>query len=141
MKLKPCPFCGGKAIIAKITYGEVNTFYSVTCDNWRCAVATVVPNYSDKEEAIEAWNRRAQPGEIDRLALVIAAEDEEIIDVDGLLERFLKTRQQIASDLFADSKSDRSLTYTKYDIARRIKSVINWQKWKLLFPLLKDYWN
>ena len=78
--------------------------------------------------------------EIDLLALVIAAEDEEIIDVDGLLEGFLKTRQQIASDLFADSKADRSLTYTKHDIARRIKSVIDWQRWQILFPLLKEYW-
>lgn len=79
--------------------------------------------------------------EIDLLALVIAAEDEEIIDVDGLLDRFLKTRQQIASDLFTDSKADRSLTYTKYDIARRIQTVIDWQRWQMLFPLLKDYWN
>ena len=78
--------------------------------------------------------------EIDRIALVITAEDEEIIDVDGLLDRFLKTRQQIASDLFTDSRSDRSLTYTKHDIARRIKSVIDWQRWQILFPLLRDYW-
>ena len=78
--------------------------------------------------------------EIDILALVIAAEDGEIIDVDGLLDGFLRTRQQIASDLFADSKVDRSLTYTKHDIARRIKSVIDWKRWQILFPLLKDYW-
>jgi hypothetical protein len=78
--------------------------------------------------------------EIDRIALVIAAEGEEIIDVDGLLDRFLKTRQQIASDLFTDSKSDRSLTYTKHDIARRIQTVIDWQRRQILFPLLKDYW-
>lgn len=78
--------------------------------------------------------------EIDRIALVIAADDAGVEDVDGLLDRFLKTRQQIASDLFADSKADRSLTYTKHDIARRIKSVIDWQRWQILFPLLKDYW-
>lgn len=78
--------------------------------------------------------------EIDRIALVIAADDAGVEDVDGLLDRFLKTRQQIASDLFMDSKSDRSLTYTKHDIARRIKSVIDWQRWQVLFPLLKDYW-
>ena len=78
--------------------------------------------------------------EIDRIALVIAADDAGVEDVDGLLDRFLKTRQQIASELFTDSKSDRSLTYTKYDIATRIKSVIDWQRWQILFPLLKDYW-
>jgi hypothetical protein len=79
--------------------------------------------------------------EIDRLALVIAADDAGVEDVDGLLDRFLKTRQQIASDLFTDSKADRSLTYTKHDIATRIKSVIDWQRWQILFPLLKDYWE
>lgn len=79
--------------------------------------------------------------EIDRLALIIAADDTGVEDVDGLLDRFLKTRQQIASDLFTDSKADRSLVYTKYDIATRIKTVIDWQRWQILFPLLKDYWN
>lgn len=78
--------------------------------------------------------------EIDRIALVIAADDAGVEDVDGLLDTFLKTRQQIASDLFADSKADRSLVYTKYDIATRIKSVIDWKRWQMLFPLLKDYW-
>lgn len=78
--------------------------------------------------------------EIDRIALVIAADDAGVEDVDLLLEMFLRTRQQIASDLFADSKDDRSLTYTKHDIARRIKYAISWKRWQNLFPLLKDYW-
>jgi len=79
--------------------------------------------------------------EIDRIALVIAADDEEIADVDALLSRFLAIRQQIASDLFTDAKSDKTLTYTKHDLARRIKSIINWQRFRVLFPLLKDYWD
>lgn len=79
--------------------------------------------------------------EIDRITLVIAADDAGVEDVDGLLDTFLKTRRQIASDLFTDSKADRSLVYTKYDIATRIKSVIDWQRWQILFPLLKDYWE
>lgn len=79
--------------------------------------------------------------EIDRLALVIAADDEGISDVDALLSRYLGVRQEIASDLFTDSKADKTLTYTKHDIARRIKSIINWQRFRVLFPLLKDYWD
>lgn len=79
--------------------------------------------------------------EIDRLALVIAADDEGITDVDALLSRFLAVRQEIASDLFTDARSDKTLTYTKYDLARRIKSIINWQRFRVLFPLLKDYWD
>lgn len=79
--------------------------------------------------------------EIDRLALVIAADDEGIADVDALLSRFLGVRQEIASDLFTDAKSDKTITYTKYDLARRIKSILNWQRFRILFPLLKDYWE
>lgn len=79
--------------------------------------------------------------EIDRLALVIAADDEGVVNVDALLSRFLAVRREIASDLFTDAKSDKTLTYTKHDIARRIKSIINWQRFRVLFPLLKDYWN
>lgn len=79
--------------------------------------------------------------EIDRLALVIAADDEGITDVDALMSRFLAVRQEIASDLFTDAKSDKTLTYTKHDLARRIKSIINWQRFRVLFPLLKDYWE
>ena len=83
------------------------------------------------------WKHR----EIDLLALVIAADDEGIADVDALLGRFLAVRQEIASDLFTDAKSDKTLTYTKHDLARRIKSIINWQRFRVLFPLLKDYWD
>lgn len=79
--------------------------------------------------------------EIDRLALVIAADDEDVQNVDALLSRFLAVRQEIAADLFTDSKTDKTLTYTKHDLARRIKSIINWQRFKVLFPLLKDYWE
>lgn len=79
--------------------------------------------------------------EIDLLALVIAADDEGIADVNALLNRFLAVRQEIASDLFTDAKSDKTLTYTKHDLARRIKSIINWQRFRVLFPLLKDYWD
>lgn len=79
--------------------------------------------------------------EIDRLALVIAADDEGVVDVDALLSRFLTVRQQIASDLFTDAKTDKTLTYTKYDLARRIKTILNWQRFRVLFPLLHDYWE
>lgn len=79
--------------------------------------------------------------EINRIALIIAADEEGVKDVNALLERFLQVRRQIASDLFQDAKADRTLTYTKHDLAARIKTIINWGKYKILFPLLKDYWE
>lgn len=55
-KLKPCPFCGGRAIIL-----QTETFFSypryfATCDS--CGVET--PRvYKTRAKSIEAWNRRA----------------------------------------------------------------------------------
>lgn len=57
-KLKPCPFCGGEAeLIATIRNwsGEPKMMYLVKCKN-RCC--NQFP-HDTKEEAREAWNRRA----------------------------------------------------------------------------------
>ena len=64
-KLMPCPFCGGEADthacaeleneVARIIFGGK---YGAHCKV--CRVAT--PPHSSEEEAIEAWNRRADTG-------------------------------------------------------------------------------
>jgi|GEM_PF-1086000 len=52
-ELKPCPFCGDAASI----YGvETQNFHSVECID--CGASGKV--YRSKEEAIAAWNKRAQ---------------------------------------------------------------------------------
>ena len=48
-KLKPCPFCGGEPDLF-----EAPSVYFVECS--KCYYPT---NYDTKEEAINAWNRRA----------------------------------------------------------------------------------
>ena len=51
VELKPCPFCGGRAIL--------NASHSVECDN--ACICPVIPRtwtYDTDEEAIEAWNHR-----------------------------------------------------------------------------------
>ncbi len=48
-KLKPCPFCGGKAEI------EGERIFWVSCQEC-CAESN---SFIELEEAIEAWNRRA----------------------------------------------------------------------------------
>ena len=50
-ELKTCPFCGGDAKIS----GHGMNFYNVYCKD--CDVIT--QDYDSKQEAIEAWNRRA----------------------------------------------------------------------------------
>lgn len=67
IKLKPCPFCGGEALLeseADPTYAP--TFYDPGCANasvvWWCKCvecgATVALQESE-QNAAEAWNRRA----------------------------------------------------------------------------------
>lgn len=52
-ELKPCPFCGGHAIID----GCDDTPWSVICKECNASIG-----YKEtKEEAIEAWNRRIEP--------------------------------------------------------------------------------
>ena len=60
-ELKPCPFCGGKAFLSEYLY---------SCEPGRCTTQFVEFNgchtttyeYNTEEEAIEAWNRRAEDG-------------------------------------------------------------------------------
>ncbi len=59
-ELKPCPFCGGKAVLNKgrDTFGY---YYSVDCkDTNNCQGHFIHTKYFRKKpEAIGAWNRRA----------------------------------------------------------------------------------
>ena len=59
-KLRECPFCGGKAFVTEYLYSCDPTFhatmYAVECNG--CHTTTF--EYASKEEAIEAWNRRAE---------------------------------------------------------------------------------
>lgn len=61
-ELKPCPFCGGKAIL---NHGLSGTQFSyVHCT--RCFAKTsdyyISTAHSSDRKAIEAWNRRAGGG-------------------------------------------------------------------------------
>ena len=58
MKLKPCPFCGGKAeyiVVKDMDYLEPND-YLVFCP--KCKIGT--DSYSSRKEAKEVWNRRVK---------------------------------------------------------------------------------
>lgn len=59
--LLPCPFCGGEAEI--FDYDPENEVgfhepYTVQCSNQCCCLGK---DFRTREEAAEAWNRRAQP--------------------------------------------------------------------------------
>lgn len=51
--LKPCPFCGGEALVRRTMEEEM----MIECDNSQCLIRPRTPWVSE-EEAIESWNRR-----------------------------------------------------------------------------------
>ena len=66
IKLKPCPFCGGGVLIAKDNHDKV----LIECENCKLLFGIEVENgtelvegsramFDSVEEAVEAWNRRA----------------------------------------------------------------------------------
>lgn len=62
VELKPCPFCGGKSWVIKIP-NESNKKYVVVCKDDDCGAS--LGNYSEtREEAINAWNKRADNGKL-----------------------------------------------------------------------------
>lgn len=65
LKLKPCPFCGGKAVMNEYS-GREYTCYYIECPH--CHISTQV-KYSETM-TIKTWNRRAEPSEADLLAII-----------------------------------------------------------------------
>ena len=52
IELKPCPFCGGEAKMIKIG----GATYFIQCNECHSTSGA----FSTSEEAVEAWNKRAQ---------------------------------------------------------------------------------
>ena len=84
--------------------------------------------------------------EVSDIAWLIAGNDNGVIGekrAGVLLEDSLDVKMQFCRDLLADADNDQELTYTKYDVATRLKSIMgreNWEKHRERFPLLRDYW-
>ena len=55
MKLKPCPFCGGKAEMMEATYLGIES--SVIC--FSCGASG--PTVFSEDKAAERWNNRKEP--------------------------------------------------------------------------------
>lgn len=61
-ELKPCPFCGGKAIYYDLGSPDEFVDWGVKCIE--CCITVICPGeepgcIATKDEAIKAWNRRA----------------------------------------------------------------------------------
>jgi len=60
-KLKPCPFCGGKARMTEYspTTSATYTGYAIGCTNLNCFMSDRKPVYRlDREVITKAWNTR-----------------------------------------------------------------------------------
>ena len=55
-KLKPCPFCGGKARVRMYSNSWVD-WWLASCP--QCHISQTGNGYEYEVEAIKAWNRRA----------------------------------------------------------------------------------
>nr|DAV54163.1 MAG TPA: restriction alleviation protein [Caudoviricetes sp.] len=62
-ELKPCPFCGGEALLEPYR-ARKGYEASIQCNQCLCSMSTIT--YDEEETAIEdivkAWNRRAADG-------------------------------------------------------------------------------
>ena len=57
--LKPCPFCGGEAHVKEVV-SACEMLYTVGCSDSECMGHETWLLKPTKEEAIAAWNRRAE---------------------------------------------------------------------------------
>lgn len=106
----------------------------------------ILDAFEAKKEA-EFMGRLACNTEINLIAMLIAGNDLGFIAekrADLLLAEVIETKMKIADDLLKDAETDKDLTYTKGDLARRVKQILGpdgWARCKQLFPLLRDYWD
>ena len=61
-ELKPCPFCGGKAVLKKVAtgIGQDGYWYYVRCASINCTVHVSTCSRPTEKEAVEIWNRRVE---------------------------------------------------------------------------------
>ena len=61
IKLKPCPFCKGAAVMHTHSQKEE---YKACCQDLTCIGSHIFKWHPTKEKAAEAWNRRADDEQI-----------------------------------------------------------------------------
>lgn len=102
--------------------------------------------FEAKKEA-EFRRRLSCNSEINMMAALIAGNDLGFVAekrADLLLARMVEVKMQLADELVKDADTDKDLTYTKADLARRLKQILGpdgWNRCRELFPLLSDYWG
>lgn len=88
--------------------------------------------------------------EIDTIAMLLAAHDRLQVGpgrADGLVNDFLAWKMEIAEAIIKELDEDQSkkkeVLVVRRDLAARLKDILGqagWEKWRTLFPFLRDYW-
>ena len=89
--------------------------------------------------------------EIDTIAMLLAAHD--VCQVGAgrspaLLNSFLAYKMEIAEEIIKELDEDKSkkkeIVMVRRDLAKLLKEILGkegWEKYKTLFPFLRDYWE
>lgn len=114
----------------------------------------ILAAYGAKKEA-EFMERLGRNTEMDLIALLISANRELQVGpgrAGYLLAEFLDVKMQLAGQLLADvgdsnkrdGNGDPEFLHTKNDWATALQKILgpdNWQKYRELFPVCREYWE
>ena len=88
--------------------------------------------------------------EIDTIAMLLAVHDRLQVGpgrAGGVLNDFLAWKIEIADaimqELAEDQSKKKEILIVRRDLAKRLQEILGpegWEKWKTLFPFLRDYW-
>lgn len=93
IKLKPCPFCGGEAVLITESVKEYNSYVpgaNVKCRACGCNTGAYI-DFTAPRSAINAWNRRAE----ENLLIIPEMSDD---DIQKAIDFIKNSRPQIIAD-------------------------------------------
>lgn len=89
--------------------------------------------------------------EIDTMAMLLAVNDELQVGagragkvVNAFLAYKMEIAEAIVKELDEDQSKKKELIVIRRDLAARLKEILgqeNWEKYKTLFPFVRDYWE
>lgn len=89
--------------------------------------------------------------EVDTMAMLLASHDRLQVGpgrASGLVDDFLAWKLEIAEaivkELDEDQSKKKELVIVRRDLAKRLQEILGregWDKYKTLFPFLRDYWE
>lgn len=99
----------------------------------------------------KAAERTSAHVELDTIALLLSAHDELQVGpgrasrlVNSYLAYKIEIAEEIVKELDEDKSKKKEIIILRRDLAARLKEILGregWEKYKTLFPFLRDYWE